>query len=267
MTNYAAYWHHLGTFKEFDQAYLDALANATRVLTDRDVERTLNTLTDTQGKSISVRLGEESSPLLHQIRTNDRALSPDHEFRQCSVKHGSISAAMLDGTPAAVFLDSKTKENRALTKLLNENKRSIKNGTFAIPASLRGQSRRHRISLFAGSSIIPDNDPAFHWSMNRNHDGTVRRRFAMGTCNGCHSAETQTQFFHIEPRAAGEEAKISKFLSFKGPLEVPDPAHPRASVQLNEMGQRIALFTAALNPSMRTNQIRLRLKKHQRQNH
>ena len=31
----------------------------------------------------------------------------------------------------------------------------------------------------------------------------------MQTCCGCHCGDTQTQFFHIEPRGVGEQAKIS----------------------------------------------------------
>ena len=41
----------------------------------------------------------------------------------------------------------------------------------------------------------------------------VRRKFSLSTCNACHSAETNTGFTHVSPRAAGAPAQLSGFLT------------------------------------------------------
>jgi len=43
--------------------------------------------------------------------------------------------------------------------------------------------------------------------------GEVRHKFSLNTCNGCHAGETGTPFTHVFPRAFGQEARLSDFLT------------------------------------------------------
>ena len=40
----------------------------------------------------------------------------------------------------------------------------------------------------------------------------VRDAFALNTCDGCHQAETNTSFLHVNTRSAGTEATLSTWL-------------------------------------------------------
>jgi hypothetical protein len=51
----------------------------------------------------------------------------------------------------------------------------------------------------------------------------VRHKFSLNTCNGCHAGETGTPFTHVFPRAAGQEAALSDFLTGKNMPKI-DPA-------------------------------------------
>lgn len=265
---YAAYWHELGSFTRMDQAYLKALANITSVVTQRDRERSLRGLKDPKGREIVLEMPPSAEPLLLQIRTNDGALGDVREFRQCRVSGGEMRADRLAATPAAVFLEEGSREQRSLVRYLNDNERAIKNGTHVFPFSIRGRSNRHPLRVVGGNALVTDNDPNFHWELRRVRDREVRRRISMGTCNGCHSGETGTSFFHIAPRKAGEASVLSPFLSYAtGPLEVPDPANPRLSVTHDEMGQRAAIFAAVLRGDMRPSAIRRLVRDRQRRSH
>ncbi len=63
--------------------------------------------------------------------------------------------------------------------------------------------------------------------------------FALGTCTGCHSAETGTKGFHIAPAAAGQPAVLSAFLTGTGSTVI-DP-RGKASYSYGELGRRMAL--------------------------
>jgi hypothetical protein len=52
----------------------------------------------------------------------------------------------------------------------------------------------------------------------------ARHLFSLNTCNGCHGAETATEFFHVGPRRAGQVAPLSKFLTGESGFQVKDPA-------------------------------------------
>lgn len=53
--------------------------------------------------------------------------------------------------------------------------------------------------------------------------GEVRHKFSLNTCNGCHAGETGTPFTHVFPRAAGQEAALSDFLTGRNMPKL-DPA-------------------------------------------
>lgn len=264
----AAYWHHLGTFGEFDDAYQTHLRNLTTFYTNRleasGGKRLLSGLEAPNGDLLELQGPTLEAPLLGQIRTNDGVFGSPREFRQCEMGRDGLVAAPLDNTPPAIFADAKSSESLILTNFLNRHTAEIKEGKHVLPRTLQGRSRRDQIQMLAGHSQIPDNDPEFYWDLRRINDDEVRRRFSMGTCNGCHSGETQTNFFHIHPRDAGVASELSDFLQ-KGHV-TQNPERQRTE-GVSEMDQRELVFTALLNPEMRPSALRRHLRARLRQTH
>jgi hypothetical protein len=71
-----------------------------------------------------------------------------------------------------------------------------------------------RRPFLGGSAPMPTRD--FFWDgplPTGTIPGEVRHRFSLNTCNGCHAGETGTPFTHIFPRAFGQPAALSDFLT------------------------------------------------------
>ncbi len=69
----------------------------------------------------------------------------------------------------------------------------------------------------------------------------LRHDFALNTCNGCHSTETNTAFAHVGARAAGQPAPLSGFLigdGVGGPFLVDIPGAPAATVGFFDLRRR-----------------------------
>ena len=69
----------------------------------------------------------------------------------------------------------------------------------------------------------------------------LRHDFALNTCNGCHSTETNTPFVHIGCRAPGQTAPLSGFLigdGNGGPFLVNIPGTPAATVGFADLRRR-----------------------------
>lgn len=52
----------------------------------------------------------------------------------------------------------------------------------------------------------------FVWKL-QDRGEAKRHEFAVGTCAGCHSRETQTAGFHVTPRLVGQDSSLSTFLT------------------------------------------------------
>jgi hypothetical protein len=69
----------------------------------------------------------------------------------------------------------------------------------------------------------------------------LRHDFALNTCNGCHSTETNTAFAHVGARAPGQVAPLSGFLignGAGGPFLVNIPGAPAATVGFFDLRRR-----------------------------
>ena len=69
----------------------------------------------------------------------------------------------------------------------------------------------------------------------------LRHDFALNTCNGCHSTETNTPFVHVGCRAPGQTAPLSGFLigdGVGGPFLVNIPGAPAATVGFFDLRRR-----------------------------
>lgn len=143
---------------------------------------------------------------LNQIRTNEIALAFPWELREFTLGGSSFTPATVKLTPDSTFIDQEI-----VAQFINENEGSILIERHDVPNTFQGQP------FLAGSSI----NTLAPWTAPGINDNEARHKFSLNTCNGCHGRETNTmQFLHIFPRAAGEVAQISGFMSG---VQVDDP--------------------------------------------
>jgi hypothetical protein len=69
------------------------------------------------------------------------------------------------------------------------------------------------------------------WEAPGINNPEARHKFSLNTCDGCHGAETGTEFLHVFPRVVGEQSRISGFLNGIT-VEDPTTGEPRRLVEL-----------------------------------
>jgi hypothetical protein len=152
---------------------------------------------------------------------------------------------------------NKSTDAQTVGQWINQNETAILNGTYVVP---------DRYPVVGGENFVPlpDNSPdpnapadhgdrflgvfgrnstnearLFRASFINNPD--ARHLFGKGTCVGCHSVETGTNIFHIEPRFFAQEATLSEFLAGDGAggyVQVKDPNDPDRIHYFNELADR-----------------------------
>ncbi|MEZ5302564.1 MAG: hypothetical protein R3F11_18300 [Verrucomicrobiales bacterium] len=218
--SWASLWHSLGDHKSFDDAY----------------RRQLMAITGGFSKDGST---------LRQIRTNDAAFGEVQELREFSYTgsvttsgaSGSATQARLSpstvaGTPAPEFaLGGETAYQLALSAYINDQEREILDVAHVVPGTVDVSGKTvgflgaRAVLAPVGEAGDREKNAGFFWDAPRIQEREARRIFSLNTCNGCHGAETAAAGgFHIFPRRAGEEARLSDFLRLDGrDLRVPDP--------------------------------------------
>lgn len=119
---------------------------------------------------------------LRQLRTNEVAIDTPwdlREFHLTAAGGGTLARARLAKQPRIEF-----------------------NGTARLANGVTSDMETYM-------AVVPSAD--FHWKMP-GVAAETRFNFAMTTCAGCHSKETNTNFVQIKPREAGERADLSSFL-------------------------------------------------------
>ena len=131
---------------------------------------------------------------LNQLRTNEIAVGSPWELREFALDKatGRLAPATVKQTP-----DASLNGTAGLADLINKNQASILAGQFVVPARLLG-----------GASPVDS-----VWNAAGIKSLQARHLFALNTCSGCHQAETATGFVHVGPRAAGQVAPLSGFLT------------------------------------------------------
>jgi hypothetical protein len=204
VATWAADWHELGTLARGSAPYRTKLQQITRKFARRDAAPSRP-----NGSAIS------------QVRTNEIALAFPWELREFHLTTtGQLRMSTLAQTPANGF-DSTS----ALASYMTANATAIKAQTHVVPATFQGQP-------FAAPNILNNID---FWNAPGITDNTLRFRFSLNTCNGCHGAETSTGFLHVNPRARGQEAQLSGFLTGE---TIQDPVVPSTSRTLNDLRRR-----------------------------
>ena len=245
IVRWARDWHALGKFEEFDANYLDHLV----AITERFTSGHLPPLPNKKTRDDTARRSA-----IRQIRTSEASFDPVREFREFGLApDGFIAPKTLAATPATRFelMRVKTVENDALSELINENSRRIKDRSFNLPQRVSLSTGEDVPFLAARALIPPDGGDSFHWDARFVRDSEARRVLSFNTCNGCHAAETGTSScLHIHPRLVGEPAKLSKFLQVGNAIKVPNPAQRTLQVRFSEMDRRVKLLRELLNPTL-----------------
>jgi hypothetical protein len=155
------------------------------------------------------RPGAVNGSALNALRTNEISFGAEvsWELREFALSPltGHLVPATVKLTPDRSFQLSQT-----LADYINANQDAILAERHDVPESFGG------VPFLAGA--ITNNN---HW-FAPGVDPQARHKFALNTCNGCHSpGETRTNFVHVAPRFSGEESVLSLFLT--GGFTVSDP--------------------------------------------
>jgi hypothetical protein len=149
--------------------------------------------------------GKINGNAIGQVRTNEITFGRPWELREFRLQpNGLLRAHTLAGTPDGSFNGS-----AALASLLNANREAVLADSLVIPAG-----------MLAGEAF--ENFDATRWSAP-GVDEKVRARFAVNTCNGCHSAETEqlAGFYHVSPFATGGADGSGVLSRFVTEVELP----------------------------------------------
>ncbi len=194
-------------------------------------------------------------PILSQLRSNDAALAPAHEFRQWTIEGKRLKPALLTQTPVQQTALPNSEARRLFQRYLDGQEPLIKTGLLIVPDK-----------FLAATAIIPPGKNAFSWDFGGNIEGDVRRTASLATCNGCHAGETACdQGFHIHPHDPGMPPVISQFLRLDGePLRVTDPANRSGTFTYEEMKDRAKIMAAFLEPTDHQRERELREAMHKR---
>lgn len=170
---------------------------------------------------------------LGQLRQNHGLFSPGlgWEFREFiqPQANGPMVQTTVKQTPRQIYQNSAT-----LGDWINTHEAEILTGTHVVgpPIELGGAD-------FLVGFDTPDNV----------RNKTAGMLFSKSTCSGCHIMNTLTQpslahaFFQINPRDAGQEAKLSNFF-FNVPLcgDMSDAGTCQFPYTQNELGRRAGIF-------------------------
>ena len=144
---------------------------------------------------------------LNQIRTNDAALAADGTDPNLSTGklwelrefHLSSSTGYLEPHTTKQTPDESLNGSSPLSSFLRANAAGILANTQPLPSTMT-----------AAANVAPTGHV---WNAPGAVNPEVRFQFAVNTCNGCHTTETNTRFLHVKTRAAGQPAGLSTFLT------------------------------------------------------
>ncbi|MDQ1637601.1 MAG: hypothetical protein QOF62_940 [Pyrinomonadaceae bacterium] len=172
---------------------------------------------------------------LNQLRTNEIALSSPWELREFQVS-GFLKPVTVKQMP-----DVSLNHTPTLVNYVNTFTPAILAGTYVVPLDFPAGTH------FLGGAA-PTNFGDF-W--NNGASPTIANRqarhlFSLGTCEACHSGETQTSFTHVKPAGFGAAVTLSGFLTG---ISVVDPADGSPTRLFNDLQRRAVDLDALVNSS------------------
>lgn len=144
---------------------------------------------------------------LNQLRTNELPFDDPWQLREfkLSAETGLLEPATVAQTPA----DS-VNGTQLFADYVNSAEAEILDGSYEVPLTFAGEP------LLGGASDVEIGAfamPISAWEGPGIANNEARHIVSLNTCNGCHGTETNTDFNHVEQRAAGEVAVLSPFLT------------------------------------------------------
>jgi hypothetical protein len=191
---WAVAWSNLQNFSVTDPRYLTELEKLTESVV-------------TSGKGAPY--GRPNGSALIRIRTSEGAPWIMREFTIDPNTHVPVPATVKNSPNMALTTTAQVQ----LGNWLANNSASILADSHTIPNSLPGSA-----TPFLGADNIADFGtivwrPTRPTSINIFRWAEIRHAFAIRTCSGCHSGETNTGVFQIAPRNFNQEASLSPFLT------------------------------------------------------
>lgn len=190
----------------------------------------LQNITD-QFAGLNAAPGRPNNSALNQLRTNENLLNATWELREFAIFKNDSDAGHLrpvtvkqtprEDSDATAFL-----QNYITTTVPAPPSHKVPLEWNQVPGGplapfLGGRAVMMPISLTSGSNA---------WATTGfTAPNMVRHQFALNTCNGCHSTETNTRFTHVGCRLPNQQAPLSGFLvgdGAGGPLLVNVPGSP-----------------------------------------
>lgn len=186
-------WHDLDSLSLGSAVYNAALQDLTDVFTRADAAP-----------------AKPNGSAINQIRTNENALDPLWELREFNVMASSnhLEAVSAKLTPhRATYNPFPAPHTSTLqADFVNGDAPTILLDNHDVPVTFMGQP------FLTGASLNPSTAPAAAWIHPAIFDNDARHHFSLNTCDACHGSETRTRFLHVEPRAMGTQAGLSRFL-------------------------------------------------------
>lgn len=147
-------------------------------------------------KKLVSRFSNSGRELL-ALRTNDFFLDSPWELRDFHVSNtGFLEARLITDTPDLNWFE---KNKLVFESWLNSDPIAILKGEYSVPFGSQALASR-----------VPDEK--FIWPIGTQVDPQVRHQFAVNTCNGCHSGETNTRFVHVWDNGLNQRPLLSEFL-------------------------------------------------------
>ncbi|HET6583466.1 MAG TPA: hypothetical protein VFG69_08460 [Nannocystaceae bacterium] len=209
-------WHALGADAPASTAFRNALQDLTDAFAGPDVLP-----------------GQVNGSAISQVRSNEIHLSSPWELREFRLNAGGRLRMRTVALTPRVGLNNSTR----LADFIDENTEAILAGTHAVPAIVDGVR-------FRGGRVTNNID---FWNAPGIADPQARHLFSLNTCNGCHGAETNTAFLHVNPRSVGQVASLSGFMTG---IDVIDPVDGTTVRSFDDLGRRAADLESLLCESL-----------------
>ncbi len=150
---------------------------------------------------------------LNQLRANELLREP-WDMREWRLFASDSDAGWLRQVTAKQTPDFDHNFKPLIAEYAAMNAAAILSETHVVPLEWRTPGKP-RVPFLGGNAPMPTD--RFFWDgpppAASSIPNPVRHKFSLNTCNGCHAGETGTPFTHVFPRRAGEESRLSDFLT------------------------------------------------------
>jgi hypothetical protein len=150
---------------------------------------------------------------LSQLRVNELLREP-WDMREWRLFASDSDAGQLRQVTAKQTPDFEQNFRPIIAEYAAMNAAAILSETHVVPLEWQTPGKP-RVPFLGGNAPMPTD--RFFWDgpppAASSIPTPVRHKFSLNTCNGCHAGETGTPFTHVFPRRAGEEARLSDFLT------------------------------------------------------